>query len=110
MSKEQRSYIHGENILVPVKEIPEGKKTSHKSYVVGHSETGHHHVLESKTGFDVVETMAKEVFLDVKQPSHLKHKKTFDIHETVTVEPGLYKIFHAQEYDPFEKTMRRIWD
>lgn len=37
---------HGEILLVPVDKIPEGKSSEYTSYVAGHSETGHHHVLE----------------------------------------------------------------
>lgn len=42
--------IHGENALIPINELPKGVKKLFKTYIVGHSETGHHHVLEAKKG------------------------------------------------------------
>lgn len=41
--------MHGENFLVPVDSLPAGEVTKTKLYIAGHSETGHHHVLESQT-------------------------------------------------------------
>lgn len=107
-----KAIIHGENILKPITKLPKGKRTAHNQFIVGHSETGHHHVLEAPKGttFDVVEDMARQVFIEVKEESKLVHKKSFDIHETKVVEPGLYQIFHAQEYNPFTKQLQRVFD
>ena len=107
-----KATIHGENILVPVEALPKGKVTKHNLYMVGHSESGHHHVLEAPKGakFSVVEDMMKQVFIEVTEPSQLVHKKSFDIHETLTVEPGVYRIAHAVEYNPFTKKLAEVWD
>lgn len=102
-----RSYMHGENMLTPA-EMPKGKAKQLKRFIVGHSESGHHHVLESTVDMDVIE--AAETIIRVNRTAKLKHLKSFDIHETLTVEPGVYKITHKTEYDPFQKVMRRVFD
>lgn len=40
---------HGELMLTPVDTVLTGESTKHKMYVAAHSESGHNHVLESKT-------------------------------------------------------------
>lgn len=45
---------HGEILLQPVDQLPKGKVEKHTSFIVGHSETGHHHVVESDIPFDVL--------------------------------------------------------
>lgn len=101
--------MHGENFLEPVDAMPKGAVSEHASYIVGHSETGHHHILEGKTKFQVTE-FEKKTYLQLFEPAQLVHKKTFDVHETLTVEPGTYRITHKTEYDPFQKVVRKVWD
>lgn len=109
-----KGLLHGENGFKPVNELPKGKVTKHKIYIAGHSETGHHHILESKTEFEVIEVdrdeLIKDVYIRLFEPAEVVHKKTFDVHETKTLEPGIYQITHKTEYDPFNKVMREIWD
>lgn len=108
-SGERVSIMHGENWLQPVDSLPEGKTTKTKLYVAGHSETGHHHVLESKQDMEVLEENGERYVL-INEVAQLFHKKSFDVHETVTVEPGVYRITHKNEYDPFTKVIRRVFD
>ena len=102
-----KTYMHGENFLSPA-DMPKGKVTKLKKYVVGHSETGHHHVLECDVDMDIVE--AAETIIRVNRQAKLKHLKTFDIHETLTIEPGVYRITHKTEYNPFLKVIQRVFD
>lgn len=104
--------IHGENALIPVDKMPEGKIEKHTSFIVGHSETGHHHVLEStdkKVDFDIF-FEGGEMYINTKGPSKLVHKKSHDIHETIEVNPGIYKVNRKTEYDPFLQVRREVWD
>lgn len=109
--KRPQATIHGENILVPVSSIPTGESKSSEKYVVGHSETGHNHVLEAKKGeqFDIT-VVGEDVYITTKTPTKLVHKKNNDIHQTLTIEPGIYKVVHAVEYNPFTKQLQRIFD
>jgi hypothetical protein len=97
---------HGEVCFTPVDSTPTGKSTKHKLYIAGHSESGHHHVLESKTEFDVFEDRT----ILLHDVAKLFHKKSFDIHETRTLMPGAYKITHKTEYNPFTKVIQRVFD
>lgn len=99
--------MHGENFLVPVDSLPAGEVTKTKLYIAGHSETGHHHVLESQTDMEIVE--GERVVL-LHEVGKLFHQKTFDVHETIEVAPGAYVITHKTEYDPFQKVIRRVFD
>lgn len=107
-----KAIRHGEIMLVPVSDIPGGKTAEHKKFVVGHSETGHHHVLEAAPHqvFTVTETDKKELFFRLFQPTKLVHKKATDRHKDLTIAPGLYKRFHDTEYDPFQQIIRDVAD
>jgi hypothetical protein len=100
---------HGELLLVSVSKMPEGKTKKTKSLIVGHSETGHHHVVESKTKIEWTQYQDR-IFFKVSTPTPLIHKKTVDKHKTLIIQPGIYKVIPKQEYDPFRKVMRRVWD
>lgn len=108
-----RAIRHGEIMLMPVDTIPESKNNQTNQYdafIVGHSETGHHHVLESKVKFELTETDKKELYFRLFEPAKLVHKKATDKHRTLTIPAGLYKRYHDTEYDPFEKVIRDVAD
>jgi hypothetical protein len=106
-----KPIIHGENVLLPIAKAPKGLFKKFKSYIVGHSETGHHHVLEAVKGkeFDIM-VDSENIYITSAFESSLVHKKTHDIHETVIVQPGIYKVNRKTEYDPFRKAIRQVWD
>lgn len=99
---------HGEALLVPVKEFP-AKAKVFTSYVVSHSETGHHHVLESKHEFEVA-VDKEDLYLRLFEPAKLVHKKSVDKHNTLTVAPGRYKVVYKTEYNPWEQVISRVFD
>lgn len=101
---------HGEVLLFPVQDTPTARVSKHTKYIVGHSETGHHHVLESKTKFEVLSTPDKELFVRLYAPGKLNHQKTVNRHNDLAVETGTYRVIRKSEYDPFEKVMREVWD
>lgn len=100
---------HGENLLFPVRKKVTGEL--HKTYIVGHSETGHHHVLESQTEFEVMSDKEKDLlFIRLFQPAKLVHKKTYDAHRTLNVPAGTYQVIRKQEYDPWREVMTNVFD
>ena len=103
-----KGYRHGENLLLPVSEFV-GEPAQHTSYIVGHSETGHHHVLESTQAFDVA-ISDHELYLRLFEPAKLVHKKATNKHHTLTITPGVYKVLRKQEYDPWQQLMREVFD
>lgn len=98
---------HGEAMLIPINGPVEGKE--HTTYIIAHSETGHHHVLESKAPFVVGET-DKQFVIQLFQPAKLVHQKITDKHKTLTIAPGKYKVVQKTEYDPWQQVIRRVFD
>lgn len=108
------NLTHGEMFIQKIDKLPELKNAkSHKvkMAVLAHSETGHNHVLSSTKTFTVHEIGEQvEKYLELSAPAELDHKKELDRHENRTLEKGIYKITFKQEYDPWQKAMRRVWD
>lgn len=103
---------HGEVFLQPVDKAPKGKVEKHTKYIVGHSETGHHHVLESKTKFTVTTDVVEQAFMYItlEEPGTLVHQKTVNRHNDLVVPAGTYRVINKTEYSPFTRLMERVWD
>lgn len=102
-------YQHGENILVPITELPKGKVREVKSIIVGHSETGHHHVLTSDQPMRVIE-VDDRLYIETMFDALLTHKKAQDKHDTLTIHPGIWEVKHKTEYNPITKALSRVFD
>lgn len=100
---------HGEIMLVPVEEIPAGKSESHQSYIVGHSETGHHHVLEAERPFEVTE-VGDELFFRLRDAGTIRHQKENDRHKDLVIPAGRYQRYTDTEYEPSRMTHYRHVD
>jgi len=103
------SIQHGENVLVPIEGLPDGNIIETKMVVVGHSETGHHHILTSPVPMKVVE-LSDRMYVEVMLDSLLSHKKNQDKHDTLTVKPGIWEVKHKTEYNPITKVLGRVFD
>jgi hypothetical protein len=109
------AVIHGEVILLPVTEIPaEAKESFHgPGFVAGHSETGHHHVIDGSVrafalpkGGDT-----QEIYFRADADTQIRHLKAFDRHEDKPIAGGVpFIVLHASEYDLFENVMRKVVD
>lgn len=104
-----KAIRHGEVVLTPVTEVPKGKTSKQTSFIVGHSETGHHHVLQG-TEFEVTEISKNELYIRLFQPGKLVHQKQVDKHKTLPVSPGMYKISYKTEYSPWTKLISKVQD
>ncbi len=104
---------HGEVILKPISELPKGvslEKES-KSYIVAHSETGHHHVLTTDLSKFKVYTLKGDTYLEVPELSNLIHQKTGnDVHAPHKIAPGFYKVNIKKHFDYFKKSLERVRD
>lgn len=99
MKKQYKGLRHGEVMLIPVAKVPVAKKLPRGTYLLAHSETGHHHVLEGDQ-FEVTQTKSGQIYVTVFGATHLVHRKTHDKHRTLTVPPSILKRYHMVEYDP----------
>jgi hypothetical protein len=106
------AVMHGECWIMPVDKIPKDANfKDSKKYIIGHSETGHHHMLISDKPFQVMPESEKyDLFVRLFEPAKVQHQKTFDIHETQVLAPGDYAIYHKTEYDPFAEVLRAVFD
>lgn len=84
-------------------------------YIIGHSETGHHHVLSRNDGAEVTvldrppEGM-RVLYAILENPASLDHLRDHDTHESIKLEPGEYEIRIAREYDPYAELARQSMD
>lgn len=101
---------HGEVCIHQVDTLPKGVEQVVNSFIVGHSETGHHHVLESKREFKVTTIDKERLYLELFEPAKLVHKKEVNRHRDLVIPAGTYEITHKQEYNPFTKAMQEVWD
>lgn len=105
------SIIHGECFIKPVDSIPEDMTTRESRSIIGHSKSGHHHVVVSEKPFEVMaENDKHDLYIRLFAPAEVIHQKTFDIHETQILAPGDYAIYHKTEYDPFKDVVRAVFD
>lgn len=83
-------------------------------FIVGHSETGHHHVI-SAHGASVIELERppegmKVLYAILENPTSLDHLREHDTHESIALEPGTYEIRIAREFDHYAELARQSQD
>lgn len=102
---------HGEVILKPTS-LPEDAKLEKETnkYIVAHSETGHHHVLESIDNYKVY-TWEGDTYIELGTVGNLLHEKVGkDVHTPHKIVPSVYKVVIKKSYDYFQKKMARVRD
>jgi hypothetical protein len=88
------------------------------SFILAHSEKGHHHVLVGDV--DVIEHVETQqlgsqnlamrtLYAIVREPSMLRQTAA-DAHVDVKLDPGLYAIRADVEFDPFADQIREVRD
>ncbi len=84
-------------------------------FIIGHSETGHNHVLERKAGASVTvldgapEGM-KILRAILTEPNKLIHERGHDTHEAIELAPGEYEFRIAREFDHYAELARQSSD
>lgn len=82
--------------------------------IIGHSETGHHHVMDPETTSAAVMERPpqgmKILQMIVKSPTPLIHLRDHDTHDPVMLEPGIYEARIAREYNPYTKLAQLMAD
>lgn len=96
----------GDVMFIRVDVLPEGLipvKAENGYIIVTHSETSHHHVIADRPGVEMFQD-AMDLFrswLVIKDiPAEIEHLRSFDTHETIRFEPGIYEVRRQQEYSP----------
>lgn len=99
---------HGDLILMPINELPDfDKLTETGSTVLAVGETtGHKHQIRGSQVL-VYEDEAQTKYVSIKGSAQLVHEE----HNTIDLEPGVYKVINEREFDPFlEEIERRVQD
>lgn len=81
--------------------------------IIGHSESGHHHVLDRPVEVfaDPAPPRGMKVFYALlDQPTALVQDAPGKPHETQTLPAGLYQFKIAREFDPFADEVRQVAD
>ena len=114
MNEKRKTYCHGEVIIVKACNLPENlKKVSQRkegNYLLADSEvTNNFHLLEAKDGV--------ELFEDKNGVLWLKNDVNVDVfcaikerHDNITLEPGIWEIDRAQEFDYLTNMKRSVAD
>ncbi len=111
-----QTAAQGDILFNKVDDIPNGfieMKKNDGSYVVAHSETGHHHTVSQHDCVVFHNTQDPMImFMKLIKPSvEIKHHRTFDTHETLKADGGvgsIYEIRRQREYTP--EGWRRVED
>lgn len=94
----------GDLLFVPVDSIPASAKKATAvggHYIVGHSETGHNHVLEATRG-ELYEAADDQfvAFIRSLGDAEIEHKRSFDTHAPVMLSKGDWEVRRQREYSP----------
>ena len=77
----------------PVEQEKDGR------YVLAHSETGHHHVMEAEhVTVHRLPDSIMDLFVTVKRPTTLTHLRPHDTHEPILFDKGVYHVRRQREY------------
>jgi hypothetical protein len=114
----QAAAAQGEVNLRRVAELPTGLvpvQPEHGRFIVGHSESGHHHSLPDVEGVIVMERVkdvpeGMKIFYAVLENPTALSQDAASPHETVALDPGIFEIKISREYDPFAEQARRVAD
>lgn len=103
----KRPSFQGDLMIRRIAKLPAGAKlrkaeaVDDAKHVLAHSETGHHHVIDSRNAQMLIDdTNAFIGYLEVMSATEIEHLRSFDRHESLIVEPGIYEIRRQREYVP----------
>lgn len=99
--------------IVPIDRLPENPGSLivpvNGKLIVGHSESGHHHVIDSDCA---TATRLDEFFsyVTVSRPTQIDHLREHDTHPSIALQPGMYEFRTGREFDPFHEAIRASAD
>lgn len=104
----------GDLYITRVKALPKGIRKiepENGRYIVAHSETGHHHVIDAINGAELYETDdPTTMYLRVIDATEvvLRHLRSFDTHQPIAFLKGIFRFRRARERTP--EGWRRVTD
>lgn len=114
-------FQQGEVRIERIDQLPEGlipftDKTPSGAYIISHSESGNHHVIDAD-GVTVLERPLppefgegmKILYAIVEKPTEM-YVNAERHHEAQPLEPAVYELTISTETDPFTRQARRVAD
>lgn len=93
----------------PPKNIGNPETPVNGKVIVGHSETGHYHVIDREHG-ELTRVSELLAYLNIKVATELTHMRQYDTHQSIALQPGMYEIRVGREFDPFAEVIRASSD
>lgn len=98
---------------IPARAKPMPKENGH--YIIGHSETGHHHVLEAERVGVFADPEAPQgmtiLYAVLESAGSLQHLRGHDTHAPHSFQTGDKIMFRTdREYDPYAELARHVAD
>lgn len=112
----------GEIMIWRIGNVPKAKKPDGQplalecgKLIIGHSETGHHHVLERAAGatvtvLDRAPEGMKILHAILTEPNKLIHERGHDTHEAINLDAGEYQFRISREHDHYAELARQSQD
>lgn len=112
MKKIKSMAAQGDVMFIRIDDLPknlEVAKEENGNFIVAHSETGHHHVIDSKNAQLLIDKTNDFIsYIKVSKPAEVEHQRSFDTHESLLLAPGNYQVRRQREYMP--EGFRRVAD
>lgn len=100
----ENTAAQGELYIVRVEALPDNvvlETPKDRVYIIGHSETGHHHVIKDTHGLSFYKTTDPfTCYLSTENPVALEHLRDFDTHSSLVIKPGKYVVRYHREIAP----------
>jgi hypothetical protein len=94
---------------IPATAVPVAPENN--CYVLAHSESGHHHVIDSRNAQMLIDrTNTFVAWLDIAEPTLLKHLREFDTHESYLLLPGKHEVRRQRQREHSPEGWRRTAD
>jgi hypothetical protein len=110
----QKTASQGEIDMCKLGGLPPGLKKiepDNGRYIIGHSETGHHHVIDASRVEAIYEGTTPEgmkaLYAILKDGAALEHLRDFNTHEAVGFNAGdIVEFVSGEELDPYAEARR----
>lgn len=114
-------FQQGEVRIELIDRIPEGlspftEKTDNGAFIISHSESGNHHVIDDGGVTVLEQTLTPEfgesmkvLYAIVEKPTQM-YVNAERHHKPQPMPPGIYQLTPSTEFDPFTKQARRVAD
>lgn len=101
-----RPVAQGDILIIPNVTIPSNAKAAeieNGHYIIAHSETGHHHVIDRKRAevYEAADDSFIAYIRTMDDGADITHKRDFDTHETINLAPNQnYQVRRQREWVP----------